>query len=90
MPSEKPALNRKEQWNNLERICDLLYVKPDSSQDLERMQVPGETHHYNIYTGSLTPSFVYVPQHEEIFFRLILKAAKTTDLSELDLKLSRF
>jgi hypothetical protein len=79
---------RKANWDSLERICDLLYVEPHKSHDLVKMWVPSEEHRYSIYNGKHMPSFVYLPQHEEILYRMVIKAAFTENLSDLDLKLS--
>jgi hypothetical protein len=81
--------DREQNWDSLERISDLLYVKPDKNHELYRVWVPGEMHKYSFYTGKTVPSFVLLPRHEEIFYRLILRAALTENIDELDLKLSK-
>jgi hypothetical protein len=52
---------RRNNWDSLERICDLLYVEPDENHDLVKMWVPGEEYRYSIYNGKKMPSFVYLP-----------------------------
>ena len=80
--------DRLAEWENLERICDLLYVECSSEKPNQRMWVKGEMHRYRVFTGSRVPSFVFYPQHEEIFYRLIMKAALTENVNELNLSQS--
>jgi hypothetical protein len=59
----------------------------DKENDV-KCQVVGTDHAYYVKNSGRNPSFVSMPKHEEIFYRLVLRASFTENLSDLGPKLS--
>jgi len=88
-PSPDQRKHQKEEdedWNNLERLSQLMVPKTLlKNARYHKLSVPNTKFHYTISLGNNQPEFHYMPSSIEIIQRLILRGAFAYGIHDFDL-----